>query len=335
MVAVRAVSTPLQAAASSVAVMDKPPEGQAVLPGVSLEAEFVGWLMETRVDANATPGPHEARALSRLDTLIADAAAHKRLLPRSAAVVPQLLARLRDPATTLATLEKQISRDVTLVAEVVRMANGSLHARHDAVVELAHAIRLLGTEGLRVAIARAVLQPLIDVRGSDFLGRCTQRLWSHADKKAQLCAAMAKAQGLAPFDGYLLGLVHDAAWSAVLRELDSLLVARSLVLGTAFVAALALRRDRIFAIIAAQWQLGADSLTAAALIARLGLRQTVGASAQLLIEGDDLASLQCLGVDGALGPTCQHLLANCAPQVQAVFAALLEAGNAAAPLPLH
>jgi HD-like signal output (HDOD) protein len=333
--AARPLCLPMPKAHANVAVMPKSPAEPALPRAISLELEFVAWLMNGRANTEAQLSHHEHQALTQLDVLIADTAAHKRLLPRTAAVVPQLLARLRDPATTLATLEAQISRDVTLVAEVVRMANGSLHARREVVVELAHAIRLLGTEGLRVAIARTVLQPLINVRGSDFLGRCTQRLWSHADKKAQLCAAMAKAQGLAPFDGYLLGLVHDAAWSAVLRELDGLLAARALVLGANFVAALTLRRDRLFAIIAAQWQLSDDCLTAAAAIAKVGLRQALCTPAHMLAQGDDLASLLCVDPNGAMKPNSQHMTDACSAQVQALVVALREAGGAAVPLPLH
>jgi HDOD domain len=308
--------------------------------GSCLEPVLLAWLTHGHPDVNAldhaqkvaqtqdTLASEEKQALARVDRLIADPVAHKRLLPRTAALVPQLLARLRDPHTDLPTLQQQVARDVGLVAEVLRMANGSLYAKQEAVVALDHAIALLGTDGLRVAIARTLLQPLIEAREEQSLAACMQRLWLHADKKAQLCAALVKAQGLPAFDGYLLALAHDAAWSAALRCVHGAHATASCSFHPGYVSALALRRDKLFAIIAVQWQLGPGSLAAAAAIGKLGLGQAPGALPQLLSNADSLASILCLGPARANEQTRQRLLGflSVSPaQVQAVFAALQDA----------
>jgi HD-like signal output (HDOD) protein len=323
--------------ASPAAALHAPPLSPAPPLGFDTELAFFAWLLNGRADEDAAYGRPERQAVMRLDALMADTAMHKRLLPRAPSVLPQLLARLRDPATTLPALVEQISRDVTLVAEVVRMANGALYRRREAVVELSHAIRLLGVEGLRVAIARAVLQPLIDVRDSAFMAECARRLWSHADKKAQLCATLAAAHGLEPFDSYLLGLAHDAAWSAVLRSLDDAPGAAHWAIGTEFVAALALRRDRLFGLIVAQWKLSADSVAAATTIAQHGLSQANTAQATLLTDSDALASLLCLGADSPAhgNATAQRLLDHGGPAVKAVYAALRDLGETASAQALH
>jgi len=305
------------------------------LDAASIDLHFAAWLLTGAANAAsplATGGPEapldarQRHALARLDHLIGDSDSHKSLLPRAPAVVPQLLARLRSDASTQAELVEQVSRDVILVAEVIRMANSPVYRRDEAVMGLPHAIRLLGADGLRRAIARAVLQPLIDVRGSEFLTRCAQRLWQLSDPKAQLCAVLARERGLDPFEGYLLGLVHNAAWAVVLRGIDSDIDSTPWRVGTAFVAALGARRDRLLAVIAQRWQLSDALQSAAAEVARSGLGAAASAHGQILCSGDRLASL-LRGT--AAADTAALLLADCASPIRDCFLALT---RAAAPL---
>jgi HD-like signal output (HDOD) protein len=295
-VAAPAVASARLAAAPAAAA---PPSAAPPPELADLEPQFFGWLLNSTVTVTASLVAHELRALAHLDQLVADHEAHKRLLPRTASVVPQLLARLRGDSTPLVELTAQVSRDVTLVAEVIRLANSPVYRRHEAVVELGHAVRLLGAEGLRRAIARAVLQPLINVRGSAFISQCAQRLWSHADKKSQLCAAMAKAQGLDAFEGYLLGLAHNAAWTATLRGVDASQPGATWRSSRAFAAELGTRRDRLFALIARQWQLSEPLQQLANSVALQGLAGTGSAQGRLLFLGDQLASMMCAGADAA------------------------------------
>jgi hypothetical protein len=171
-----------------------------------------------------------------------------------------------------------------------------------------------------------VLQPLISVRGDDFLTPRLQRLWLHADKKAQLCAALAKANGREPFDAYLLGLMHDAAWSAVLRGLAGAPGLAAWRTSHNLFTAVALRRDRLFAAIAAHWQLAGESLEIAQAVGREGLRQVKSKPALLLARADDLASLLCLrGSSAALAATQDGLLNDSVAPVQSLFVSLQEA----------
>ncbi|MDH5540826.1 MAG: HDOD domain-containing protein, partial [Rhizobacter sp.] len=258
-----------------------------------LDLAFFAWIVQSPAGAEGPLGDREHRALQHLDRLVADTRAHSGLLPRAAAMVPQLLARLRADASSLAELSQHVSRDVTLVAEVIRMANSPYYRRPTVVVVLDHAIQVLGVEGLRSAIARVVLKPLIDVRSGELVARSAKRLWEHTDKKAQLCAALARSKGLDPFEAYLLGLVHNAAWNALLRSIDGVQGQQAWRFGAEFVAALGLRRDRLFAVIARQWQLQ-DSLQQVALdIAQRGLAADAPAHVLQLYAGDRLAWLLC------------------------------------------
>jgi HD-like signal output (HDOD) protein len=275
------------------AVAARPTKLELLAGQAGVDIAFFAWMVGRPADPLAPPGLRERRALRQLDRLVADTAAHGSLLPRGAAVVPQLLARLRSEASSAPELSQHVSRDITLVAEVIRMANSPYYRREAEVVEVEQAIRVLGVDGLMNAVARALLKPLIDARGGELAASGAKRLWEHTDHKAQLCAALAHSKGLAPFEGYLLGLVHDAVWSIVLRTMDRVEADRPWRLSAAFVAGLALRRDRLFGVVARTWQLTDNLTRVASEVAQRGLAGSSSAPVLLLFAGDRLASLIC------------------------------------------
>lgn len=259
-----------------------------------IDVAFLCWLVGQPGAAHAPPGVRETRALQVLDLLASDAGAHQGLLPRAAAVVPQLLARLRGSASSSTQLSEYVSRDMTLVAEVMRVANSAHYRRGEAVVELNHAIRLIGTLGLQSAIARSVLRPVFHARGGELVTCTVKRLWEHTEHKAQLCAALARSEGHDPFEGYLMGLVHNAAWSAVLRSMDSVEANEPWSFSPELVPSLGLRRDRLFEIIARKWQLSDNLTRIAADVAAGGLAAATSPLGLVLGTGDRLASLLCI-----------------------------------------
>ncbi len=290
-----------------------------------IELAFFSWMIDGPAIVQAPPGTREARALHRLDQLAADTSAHAHLLPRAAAVVPQLMARLRDAESSTAQLAQFVARDLTLVAEVMRVAN-SVHYRRDAaIVELGHAIRLLGVAGLKSAIARSVLRPVFNARGGELVTRSAPRLWEHTEFKTQLCAALARTQGLDPFEGYLMALVHSAVWSALLRTLDSVQSEDPWCVSSVWVSALDLRRDHLFVAVARNWQLS-DALTRlAGEVAQQGLAAATSPQARLLWVGDRFATLLC--VPGQVA-AAQSWLDSLAEPVRDCFEALREARSA-------
>jgi HD-like signal output (HDOD) protein len=251
------------------------------------------WLANGSGFVDGPPGTREQTVLQRLDHLIGDSAAHHRLLPRAAAVIVPLLAKLRSPDLSLSDLSQQVSRDMALTTEIIRMANSAFYRRDAAVVELDHAIRLLGVQGLRTAIARAALKPLIDVRSGTLMASSGARLWEHTDRKAQLCSALSRDFGFEAFEGCLAALAHNAAWSAVMRTMDEIEGDRAWHLSPTFVATLGTCRDRVFAVLARQWQLVDALAPGPAELAAPDLRADASPAMRLLYTGDRLATLLC------------------------------------------
>ncbi len=95
----------------------EPPAAPAEQPDQAhLDLAFLAWMANSPALEFAPAGPREREVVQQLDRLIGDKASHARILPRTAAVIPPLLAKLRSPALALPELSQQVSRDVTRVA---------------------------------------------------------------------------------------------------------------------------------------------------------------------------------------------------------------------------
>lgn len=300
------------------AIKPVPPFAQA------FEFNFLAWLIDspTQTHVDAPPDSRESKTLLGLAQLIADRGAHSTLLPRATAVVPQLLAGLRSESSSNSALAQLVSRDLTLVAEVIRMANSTYYRREAVVVDIEQAIRVLGSVGLRSAIARTLLKPLFDRRSGEMVARSAARLWQHTDHKAQLCAVLARSEGADAFEAYLLGLVHNAVWSLILRVMDCLDGPSPWRLSPSFAASLSRQRDRLFGIVAEQWPMTQSLTQVAALVARHGLAASRSARARRLSIGDHLATLLCDPDPERAARIAEPLLAQLAPPVRACYLAL-------------
>ena len=291
-----------------------------LLPGrASLDGDFLVWMTQCDAIPEAPVGPAEQRVLQRLEARVADPSTHASLLPRAAGVVPGLLARLRSERSSLRELADHVSRDPTLVAEVMAMANSAFYRRERPVMELSHSIQMLGVGGLRAAIARVVLKPLVDARSGSLVKRGAPRLWRHTEFKTQLAAEIARSQSLDPFDAYLLALLHDIAWSVVLRELDADTHWR---LSPAFAAELAGWRDRLASLIARQWRPHGPWVGAADELANQGLTAESSAEVLNLCAADQLAWLLCDPARAHARELAEPMLAAALPAVRACFAEL-------------
>ena len=167
---------------------------------------FFCWMVgvPTAPSARSSPAAAIPRMLERLDRVIASESLRAGPLPRAPHVVPQLMKTLRDERYSSADVAHRISKDVVLTAEVVRSATSAFQrGDDDSEIDLARAVAMIGTQGLRRAIASVVLRPIFDARGNTLSARAATQIWKDADKKARLCAAITSQLALDPLDGYL------------------------------------------------------------------------------------------------------------------------------------
>jgi len=260
---------------------------------------FVEWLLDLGPTRDEFASADERRLLARLDALLDAQADLGQLLPRTPAVIPQLLSTLRQDGASVELLAQRVARDPHLVAEAIRMANGAGVRGVDPVATLPEAIRRIGLAGLQRVIARVLVRPVFDAAPDTLSARAAPRLWAHSELQAEHCMALARAAGVDAFDGYLAGLVHNTGWTVLLRMLDrgALVLPAALTRGCG--DALELRRERLFAMLAARWSLSPaiDALAAERLDERPAALR--GPLAACLAEADRVAARQVLAEAGA------------------------------------
>ncbi len=286
-----------------------PPDPAAIESTAALDAAlstdqrlaFFCWMVAVPESASADARPPEllvGNLLERLDEVIASETLRAGLLPRAPHVIPQLMKTLRDESYSSVDVASRISKDVVLTAEVVRSATSAFQRGEDeAEINLAHAVTMVGTQGLRRAIANVVLRPIFDARGDTFSARAAAQIWQDADRKARLGAVLAAQLAVDPFDGYLAGLLHNTGWTALLRAIDGLddigLSAAQLA-HPHVVPQLLQRRDALFGALVAPWNLSAGLDGVAGEVGRVGVDGVESPLGRVLRRADRLAAMRAL-----------------------------------------
>lgn len=268
----------------------------AASPGAAADTfdpAFVSWLTEAPPAFGAPKREDERLALQSIDALMNQTQGVGELVPRAPAVVPQLLSALRQCDQSVPALVARVSKDLQLVAEVMRLARSAAYTVRGEVLDLAHAIAALGEHGLQRAIDRVVLRPLLHDGGGALSARAAPRLWDHTEIKSGLCGAKASAAGLDPFDAYLAGMMHSAGWTSLLRRLDrGATLARPWT--RVFVEQLVARRDPLFGNVVGTWGVSAGIAALAGQALSPGLACSDSALARLLLDSDREASAMVL-----------------------------------------
>lgn len=256
-------SPPRPRAAAAPAPSAAPAPGPAPsLPAEAAEAaaaepapRFLPWLLGCSPLTEAPVSADERAALSAIDKVLVLPALPDELLPRAASVIPQLLAMLRQTSLPVAALAQQVQKDVVLTAEVLRLASSPFYRANSEVTDLAKAIQMIGEAGLQTVVARVVLKPIYDAAPGPLSALAGSRLWDHSERLAACTAEVARDTGLAPFDGYIAGLLHDAGWTLALRVIDRAGLSIAAPPSALFADKLERRAHRLFAQAAARWNI--------------------------------------------------------------------------------
>ncbi|MEO5845213.1 MAG: HDOD domain-containing protein [Caldimonas sp.] len=266
---------------------------------------FFRWIVGVpdRAGTSGLPDLVVQHLMERLDETIASDTLRAGLLPRAPHVIPQLMKTLRDEGYSSVDVASRISKDVVLTAEVVRSATSVFQraADDESEIDLARAVTMIGTQGLRRAIANVVLRPIFDAKGDTFSARGATQVWRDADRKARLCAAIAAPKVLDPFDGYLAGLLHNTGWTALLRAIDGfddMQLTGAHLAHPDVVPQLLQRRDALFGALVGPWNLSAAVDALALEVGARGLEGVESPLGQSLRHADRLAAMHALAPAG-------------------------------------
>jgi HD-like signal output (HDOD) protein len=163
------------------------------------------------------PAGHD-EVISATADLLHDAATEDRYTPRRPSLLPQLLRAMNDEEVSRRELVTIISRDPSLVGNLLKMANSSFYrVSAQAVESIDRAVVILGNDGIRSLIAAALAQPIFHIRGGDF-PRFPEIAWEHTFRTASATVThTAIVEKSDPFAAQLLGLVAGMATIVVFR----------------------------------------------------------------------------------------------------------------------
>ncbi len=234
----------------------------------------------------------EQEVLQRLDRILEDPGDVIRWIPRPPAILPRLLACLRDDDASLRETCVLIRGDPYLATEVVRLANSALHQRGTPVTELERAAARLGFAGLQRAVTSSLLRPLFDTLRDPLLVAALPRLWVHGQAKGAWCQTLARQADVDAFDAYLSGLTHNVGWIGALKALgrDGPGPGPAAGYSRPFVLELARRSERMFALGAEQWAITAGLSRLGAVLRQSSLPEASDALAQVLFVADSRAT---------------------------------------------
>jgi HD-like signal output (HDOD) protein len=167
--------------------------------------------------AEAWTGGHD-EIISATADILQDAATEDRYTPRRPSLLPQLLRAMNDEEVSRRELVTIISRDPSLVGNLLKMANSSFYrVSAQAVESIDRAVVILGNDGIRSLIAAALAQPIFNIRGGDF-PKFPEIAWEHTFRTASATVThTAIVEKSDPFAAQLLGLVAGMASIVVFR----------------------------------------------------------------------------------------------------------------------
>ena len=124
-------------------------------------------------------------------------------IPFSPAVALKALTALRDPSTSFSAIEAIVSQDVSISAQLVRLANSALHSRGVQVRSISQALVRLGTDLAKwhvttLMIRRAYSSPPL------------RKVWNHSVEVARIARRICRqVPSLPEQEVTLAALVHD------------------------------------------------------------------------------------------------------------------------------
>ena len=261
-------------------VQTLPPVAPPKLEGQSVLA----WLLGCEALTDTPITPIERSALDAIAQTLAEPHTADDLLPRAAALIPQLIALLRQTDLPTAAIAERIGRDAVLAAEVMRLASSPYYRVQGDVTNLEQAIDLIGLRGLQTVIARVVLKPIYHAVPGPLSARAGARMWDYSEALARHIAILSGPAGESVFDAYLAGMLHGTGWTVAFSTIDRAGLNVPLPPSQAFGAELAEQAHRLFGQAAQRWDITAGFTALGQDARRHGLAAATHPLAKLLVQ---------------------------------------------------
>ena len=145
-----------------------------------------------------------------------------RTIPSLPAIYQEVTAVLNSGDPSVAQIEKIISRDVSMAAKILQMANSAFLGACGRVSNLLHAISLIGIETIRTLVLSLHVFSQFD-SNSD-VAAYLPALWDHSMETAKLARRIAQAENSPKAmleESFTAGLLHDLGKIVFLAEMPA------------------------------------------------------------------------------------------------------------------
>lgn len=138
-------------------------------------------------------------------------------IPPIPAVLQQILAMADNPNTTSAQLEKLVSQEPALVAQLLKWVNSAYYSLPKRVSSISHAMILLGFSTVKsIASGLMLINAFEDMELQD--RNFVHQVWQHTLLTANFTKILAQREPISKQDDFFLaGMIHDVGY-IVLRE---------------------------------------------------------------------------------------------------------------------
>ena len=142
-------------------------------------------------------------------------------VPRLPSVIPKVMHALRDKNTDVTTLAKILSSDVSLVADVIRLANSAYFGRGITYDSLDQAIVNIGFNGIKQMVFSAAFKPILNNKSGYYSNYSSRYLWDKSVNAGLMNESAANTLRLERFHAYLAGLIAQSGMTLIIKELDT------------------------------------------------------------------------------------------------------------------
>jgi HD-like signal output (HDOD) protein len=261
-------------------------------------------LLGVEAIADDVPAAH-ARFVNEILGTLDTAAEEPRWMPRRPLLIPELMRMVSDPEASRRQISALVAHDPSLTAELLRIANSAYYRTGPQPVEsIDRAVAVLGTDGMRSAIAAALLQPVFATPAGPF-ARFPALTWDHAfiaGVAAESCAAIVEDED--PFAAQLLALLTGLGRIVVFRAATERYAAEPGVTPSpsAIARLLELQSPVVARRIAASWEVSERMLVALSdqLAATRGSAALLSPLGRAVLLGDRIGALVLLHREGRI-----------------------------------
>lgn len=171
-------------------------------------------------DVATASHPGHAEVVARAVSILSRIETQPRYTPRRPQLLPQLMLAVNDTDASLRSIANILAQDPALAGNLLRIANSAAYRVQSKPLEsIGRAVTVIGTEGIRLIIAAALVQPVMNIGGSVF-GRLSGTIWEHTLLSAAAAAEHARrVEHGDAFAAQLLGLLHGLASIVVVQVL--------------------------------------------------------------------------------------------------------------------